>query len=355
LAPGINISIGSSWRAPYNYWSFIPRNYIQYSNPHRYVVRNNYNTNIVNNITIINNYNSYDNKDYYHRGPDYREVEQYTRKTISPIAIAPARRPGVERINQRQFEIYRPAVTPNSAANNRSPIPARIRTINEVTANGEIRRSRAETGNNGGNSYPSTGGNFRNRPLNSGVNGGNNNADNTTGNAANAIGNSSTDDRIQRIERFRQNYPQNNTAAPQAPDQQQTQKTMGERSETPPIRRYRPMQSNQQSNIDRGAATSQQADEMRERFRNERRERIEQFRGNNQNGGYNQNPSPGFPNNRNIERPQNVPQQNNPFRVQPNMQPGDQRAIPARPPVSERNTQLPGLPNVPQRPTRRAE
>lgn len=369
LAPGINISIGNNWRAPYNYWSFIPRNYIQYSNPHRYVVRNNYNTNIVNNITIINNYNSYDNKDYYHRGPDYREVEQYTHRTINPLAIEAARRPGVERVNQSQFEVYRPAVSPNGVDNHRGPAPARIRTINDVTANGEIRASGMERDNKTGNTYNSDlnqnntnsgTGNFRNRSFNNGVDGRYNNPDNTTGNAGTGIGSSTTDDRIQRIERFRQNYPQNNTSVPEAPHQQQPQSNGGDRFGAPPMRRYGQVS---QSNADRPTTPSQQATEAAEEFRKQRIERIEQFRANNQNGNYNQNPNAGgWQNNRNderirnVERIQNAPQQNNnPFRGQPNMPSGEQRAIQARPAASERNAQIPGIPNVPQRPDRRAQ
>lgn len=119
LAPGINISLGNTWRAPSDYWSFVPRNYINYSNLNRYTVRSNYNTN-VNNITIINNYNSYNQKDYYHRGPDYQEVERYTHKTITPVGIASAQEPGRSRVVRKEFEVYRPSVTPNSASQSRT-------------------------------------------------------------------------------------------------------------------------------------------------------------------------------------------------------------------------------------------
>lgn len=115
LAPGINISFGNAWRAPSNYWSFVPRNYINYSNLNRYTVRNNYNTN-VNNITIINNYNSYNQTNFYYRGPDYREVERFTHRSITPIGIASAQQPGPSRVRRNEFEIYRPSRSANNVS-----------------------------------------------------------------------------------------------------------------------------------------------------------------------------------------------------------------------------------------------
>ena len=122
LAPGINISFGNSWRAPADYWCYVPRNYMGYSNMNRYT-RNNYNNN-VNDITIINNYNSYNQKNYYQRGPDYQEVQRYTHKTITPVAIASSPNPGPSRVVRKQFEIYRPS------AGNASP--ARTNAVNQT-------------------------------------------------------------------------------------------------------------------------------------------------------------------------------------------------------------------------------
>lgn len=129
LAPGINISFGNTWRAPGNYWSVVPRNCVGYSNLKRYVVRNNYNTN-VNNITIINNYNSYNQKDYYHRGPDYKEVERITRKQITPVAIASAPSPGPSKVIKKQFEIYRPSISSNNSSPARTKLPQQTQSYN---------------------------------------------------------------------------------------------------------------------------------------------------------------------------------------------------------------------------------
>lgn len=130
LAPGIDISMGNNWRAPSNYWSFVPRSYISSSNLNRYATRN-YNTN-VNNITIINNYNSYNQEDYYHKGPDYQEVQRFTHKPITPVGIASTNRPGSSRVVNREFEVYRPSRLANTGNINNSNETRQITTPNKT-------------------------------------------------------------------------------------------------------------------------------------------------------------------------------------------------------------------------------
>jgi len=98
-------------------------------------VRNNYN---VNNITIINNYNTYNKSNYFDRGPDYREVERYTRKPIREVGIASTNKPGSSRIVNKEFEVYRPSMSAN-AANNKSA-PRQVKNLTEVRPyNGTVR------------------------------------------------------------------------------------------------------------------------------------------------------------------------------------------------------------------------
>lgn len=139
LAPGINISFGNTWRAPADYWCFVPRNYINYSNLNRYAVSG-YNTN-VNNITIINNYNSYNQKDYYHRGPDYREVERYTHRTITPVGIASTQQPGPSKVVRKELEIYRPSRA-NNISSGGTNLPNQTKQYN-----GSISNNSATNGN----------------------------------------------------------------------------------------------------------------------------------------------------------------------------------------------------------------
>jgi hypothetical protein len=159
LAPGISIGFGNTWRAPANYWSFVPRSYINYTDLHRFVARNNYN---VNNITIINNYNSYNNKNYY-RGPDYKEVQQYTHRPVREVAIASAPRPGAAKVNSRAMEVYRPAVVASASAG-RPMAPARVQTIDQIRPNNA---GRANTMNSNGDVNIDKRGGFNNRGDNS--------------------------------------------------------------------------------------------------------------------------------------------------------------------------------------------
>lgn len=123
LSPGVSIGSAYNYIAPAGYWSFIPYNCISRSNIHRYIVRSN-----GNNITVINNYNSYNNSVYYHRGPQYNEVEQYTHKSIRPLAIAPTTRPGRAKVDNK-LEIYRPHVTANESP---AIAPQKVKTFEQV-------------------------------------------------------------------------------------------------------------------------------------------------------------------------------------------------------------------------------
>lgn len=204
LAPGINISFGNTWRAPSNYWSYVPRNCINYSNLSRYAV-NNYNTN-VNNITIINNYNSYNQKDFYHRGPDYREVQRFTRNPITPVGIASTAKPGSSRVVNRRLELYRPSVSPDGA-NGSSSSTGPVAVPNKTRVyNGAVRdNSQTETSINGaGNTRIRRNPNLNNAPAqgNRGVlSNGVNNPNNTV--TQEDIDNTNLQMQQQRIERMR--------------------------------------------------------------------------------------------------------------------------------------------------------
>lgn len=279
LAPGINIGLGSTWRAPSHYWSFVPRNCINYSNLNRYTVPN-YNTN-VNNITIINNYNSYNERDYYYRGPDYKEVQRFTRKPINPVSIASADRPGLSRVTGRQFEVYRPAVSAN--ANNNSAtrqitVPGKTRPYN-----GAIRENvQNRTGING----PDNNSIRRNPNLNNAPSGGNKGAlSNGVNNGSNVtredIDNTNRRLQEQQMERARNLRTfQNNRSTPENPVRIQPQR-----------------QNNQQNN--------QQNDLRQKAIRNNPLDNAQPSR-----------PQPGLQNERMMQRPA-FPQQDERMMRQP--------------------------------------
>ncbi len=122
LSPGITLGFGNSWMAPANYWCYVPHNYIRHRNLNRFVVRNN-----VRNIVIINNYNTYNQKEYYHRGPKNSEVEKYTHRPVKPLTITGTNNPGKTKTDNK-FEIYRPQVT---NVGNVQAVPQRVKNLDE--------------------------------------------------------------------------------------------------------------------------------------------------------------------------------------------------------------------------------
>ena len=131
LSPGSSIGFGNSWRAPAAYWCYVPHNYIRHQHLNRYIVRNN-----VKNIDIINNYNTYNKKDFYHRGPKNSEVEKYTSRPVKPLAIVSIGKPGRTKADNR-FEVYRPQVT---NVGNVQAVPQSVKNLEEIKAqqNGNI-------------------------------------------------------------------------------------------------------------------------------------------------------------------------------------------------------------------------
>lgn len=308
LAPGISISVGSTWRAPYNYWSFIPRNYINYSNPSQYIVRNRFNQTVVNNITIINNYNSYNNRSFYHRGPDYHEVEKYTHHTINPLAITASQRPGAARINQRQFQVYRPAMLPNSASHN--PSPARVRTIDEVRDSRDARIGGAGNGFNRGNGIHQNNGSTdiqtnRDQRRNGDYRNGNfnNNSPNLPNNPQPAITDPSGIDATRRAGRFQRNNEPGNW----------------NRSSTPTPSVVPPQSTNNAPNNDQPN-------------RPFRHDHLPQSVPNNQAQQNNSNPNQPIYQNRNFQRGSNMPQQNN-NNIRGYQRPPSVNPTPATPPA----------------------
>ncbi len=123
LSPGITLGTGNSWMAPSNYWCYVPHNYIRHRNINRYIVRSH-----VKNIVIINNYNTYNQKDYYHRGPQNGEVEKFTHRPVKPMAITASNSPGKTKAYSK-FEIYRPRVT---NVGNVKAVPEKVKSIEEI-------------------------------------------------------------------------------------------------------------------------------------------------------------------------------------------------------------------------------
>jgi Family of unknown function (DUF6600) len=110
LGPGVNISLNFSfgrYSPPYDYWSFVPRNYILSPRVYDYCVPRSRNTVIINNTTIINNYNRTNN--VFVTGPQKQEVERYTGR-INAFALRDSRGPGRTEVRRNAVTVFRPQV-----------------------------------------------------------------------------------------------------------------------------------------------------------------------------------------------------------------------------------------------------
>jgi hypothetical protein len=131
LGPGIsfNISIGS--RIPYNYWTFVPRRYINSPRINNYYINQEKNVTIINNTTVINNTNVTKNKAVYVVGPSPTEVEKVTNEKIRPVRIVQKNTPGNTNVSGSTVSIYRPAVR-ETPQQNQQLKPQRIANLNEL-------------------------------------------------------------------------------------------------------------------------------------------------------------------------------------------------------------------------------
>lgn len=148
LAPGVNISINIG--IPASRWIFVPRHYFGDPYAHRYYLPRRQNVYIINNTTIINNTHVYQNNRYF-SGPARLDVERSTRRTVRPVRVSNSSEPGATRVNNRELNIYRPALrasdTRTAPAQNNDARPQRTAPASgnrETPATPENREGRPE-------------------------------------------------------------------------------------------------------------------------------------------------------------------------------------------------------------------
>jgi hypothetical protein len=110
LGPGVNIGLNFSfgrYSPPYDYWSFVPRNYILSPRVYDYCVPRGRNTVIINNTTIINNYRRTNN--VFVTGPERNEVERYTGR-VNAFVLRDSRNPGPTEVSRNTVNVFRPRV-----------------------------------------------------------------------------------------------------------------------------------------------------------------------------------------------------------------------------------------------------
>ena len=110
LGPGVNIGVNFSfglYSPPYNYWCFVPRNYMMSPRVYDYCLPPSRNTVIINRTTIINNYRRTNN--VFVTGPRRNDVERYTGR-INPFVLRQSSRPGRTHIERNTVNVFRPRV-----------------------------------------------------------------------------------------------------------------------------------------------------------------------------------------------------------------------------------------------------
>jgi hypothetical protein len=125
LRPGINISVGfsiGSYSPPYNYWCFTPSRYITSNRIYDYCVSPRQNMTIINNTTIINNYNY--NRNVFVTGPRRMDAERYINGRINSVQVRDITRPGSGGYRNNEVSVYRPSIQREN--NNRSFAPRRV-------------------------------------------------------------------------------------------------------------------------------------------------------------------------------------------------------------------------------------
>ncbi len=151
----IDVSFGSNYYEPDNYWVFAPRRSIYQPDIYRYYVPFGRNYSIIRSTTIISNVYSNSNRRYVF-GPRFDDVRRYTNTPINIYNINDSRRPGSTRIRNNTINIYRPQVAFNNSGNRAEP--------NRVINRGSYNRNHGF--NNGNNGNPNGGYNGRGNPVN---------------------------------------------------------------------------------------------------------------------------------------------------------------------------------------------
>lgn len=123
LRPGINISINFSlggYNPPVDYWCFAPRRYITSPRIYDYCAPRRNNITIINQTTIINNYNY--NRNVFRTGPGRRDAERYAGR-INSVKFRESARPGRTSFRNNEVSVYRPRVQQD---NSRQYTPRRV-------------------------------------------------------------------------------------------------------------------------------------------------------------------------------------------------------------------------------------
>ncbi len=145
IRPGISISINfgfGSYNPPYDYWCFAPRRYITSPRIHDYYYDRSRNVTIINQTTIINNYN-YGGR-VWRTGPTRMEVERYAGR-ITPVRFRETSRPGRTQFRNNEVSVYRPRVQQD---NTRRFAPRAVERYDRQARTNEVANNTIRNGRN---------------------------------------------------------------------------------------------------------------------------------------------------------------------------------------------------------------
>jgi hypothetical protein len=112
LMPEVNAATEySSWRPHSFYWNVASRDHIYDRNISTVIERPETVVNVVNRITIVNNFTTTrSNNLHYSRGPEINDVQQFTKEKITPVSFKEVNKSEQVSHNGDVVNVYRPAV-----------------------------------------------------------------------------------------------------------------------------------------------------------------------------------------------------------------------------------------------------
>ena len=118
LYPGVNVGYEyNNWRPNARYWNIVAREHIYDRDVHRWAESRAKDNIFADRIQILNNFNRTSiHNNYYSKGPEIKDVEKYTDRKITPVALKSVDRimPSVREGNNLQ--VYRPNVVHSQPA-----------------------------------------------------------------------------------------------------------------------------------------------------------------------------------------------------------------------------------------------
>jgi len=128
LMPDVNVGIAYGlWRPAAFYWNFVGRDHIYDRDIFIRVEKREVVNNFVNRVAIINNFSSTNvHKQFYSKGPDVKEVERYTSRTIKPASIREVSSGYAAKREGSEIHVYRPVIT--------HPQPKEFRRVDNSTS-----------------------------------------------------------------------------------------------------------------------------------------------------------------------------------------------------------------------------